>query len=329
MLTNFLFPVYNCARDLSFLGVKDMNQMDALNGKIAVVTGATSGIGLHTAMMLAGQGAIVIGAGRSRQRCDQAVEKIQASYPQAQVRYLTADISSQSQVRQLAVNILKEIQHTGKEGLDILINNAGTFSEAYVKTPEGFELTFAVNHLAPFLLTHELLPALSRSPGGRIITVSSESHQRTFLDLKRMNTPLIYNGLWAYKVSKLANVLFTLEFNRQFSVTALRAFAIDPGLVDTEIGEKGTRGIARLVWKIRRKSGVHPDIPARTILHLCGDQLPQNQHDFYWYDCKPILPSRQARREDLARKLWDISRQMCCIIEGGKENDDERKISSH
>ncbi|MGE5224940.1 MAG: SDR family NAD(P)-dependent oxidoreductase [Omnitrophica WOR_2 bacterium] len=282
-------------------------------GKTVVITGATSGIGLQAARAFAGEGAFVVGVGRSQERCRQAEEVLRANNPQAQARYLPADLSIQRQVRRLASDIRREIAGLGFEALDILVNNAGTYAGRYIRTPEGIELTLAVNHLAPFLLTHELLPLLSAAPTGRVITISSASHYHTWLDVRRLNKPVIFVGLWAYKVSKLANVLFTLELNRRISHTNLRAFAVDPGLVNTEIGLKGTDWFSRNIWQMRRRSGVHPEVPARTILYVAGAQAPQDSRDIYWYNCHPVPPSRQALRADLARQLWEASCELCAI----------------
>lgn len=292
-----------------------MNTNDGMKNKIAVVTGATSGIGLHTTLAFARLGAFVIGVGRTQERCAQAQKTVESALPHADVCYLTADLSLLYQVRLLANHIYEEIKSRGSNALDILVNNAGVFSESYVKTPEGMELTMAVNHFAPFLLTNQLVPLLAASRCGRVITLSSASHYRTFLDIQHLNTPVIYFGLWAYKVSKLANVLFTREFNRRMKEHGVRAFAVDPGLVNTDIGAKRAKGLVRLFWQLRARSGVHPDVPVQTILHLANDALVCNEYDVYWYDSRPVSPSRQALRDDLAGDLWDFSCKACGLIE--------------
>jgi len=285
------------------------------NGKTVVITGATSGIGLHAAAAFAARGAYIIGAGRSPEKCQKAERELRAAYPAARVCYLVADLAVQSQVRLLAQNIRQEIQQAGGQALDILINNAGLYASKYTRTPDGLEQTFAVNHLAPFLLTHELLPLIQQAPGGRVLTVCSDSHYRTWLDVKRVNRPLIYFGLWAYKVSKLANVLFSMELDRRLADNSAepalrpRAFAIDPGLVRTEIGLKDTDFLAGLVWRMRMSAGVEPEVPVRTILHLAGSAV-QASPDIYWYDSRPKQPSAQAMRRDLARLLWEESRRL-------------------
>jgi retinol dehydrogenase-12 len=287
----------------------------SLSGKTAVITGATAGIGLQAAIALAGSGALVIGAGRDPGRCAQAEKTLLDACPSAQALYLVADLSLQSQVRALAGAIRGALKERDIHCVDVLVNDAGTYSQKLTRTAEGVELTLAVNHLAPFLLTHELLPLLMVAPDARVITVSSASHRSTRMDVQRLNSPRIYNGLWAYKLSKLANVLFTAELDRRLAGTRVRAFAADPGLVNTAIAEKNEGSISKYVWKLRRKSGAPPEVPARTILFLSSDPSLQDATDIYWRDGRPIAPGPQALREDLARQLWDYSSQLCHIAE--------------
>jgi retinol dehydrogenase 12 len=282
-------------------------------GKTAVITGATSGIGLQSLIALAHQGISVIGVGRDTRRCLAAEEMVKAACPAAQIRYLVADLSRQAEIRRLAENICLSLNDWGKNSLDVLVNNAGIFSDRMMRTVDGVELVLAVNHMAPFLLTHKLLPQILAAPHGRVITVSSASHYHTWINPQRINHPWVYFGLWRYKVSKLANVFFTYELNRRLKTTSVRAFAVDPGLVNTEIGQKGTWGLSSMVWMLRRKSGQSPEIPAHTILFLCTDPTIQDSGNFYWRDCRPKNPSQLAQRADIARQLWDVSCNLCGI----------------
>lgn len=285
----------------------------------AVITGATSGIGLQTALTLAQAGLGIIGIGRDPQRCRQAEEKIRLAVPGAEINYLVADLSRQSQVRTAAVSIKDKLSTQGIEALDILVNNAGTFADRFTPTEDGIETTLAVNHLAPFLLTHELLPLLTAAPAGKVITVSSESHHNTFMDFSYLKRPLIYISLWAYKVSKLANVLFTAEFNRRMKGSSVRAYAVDPGLVNTDIGLKGTSGISRIIWRLRQRSGTSADLPAATIAHLCCDPLEDLQA-LYWRNSLPSRASKQALNQKTAARLWDTSCDLCGIIWKGRDD---------
>jgi retinol dehydrogenase 12 len=294
-----------------------MTDSPDLSGKTALVTGATSGIGLQAAATLAKLGAFVIGVGRSPQRCLQAEASIRAASPQARVRYLLSDLSQMSQVRSLAASVRSELNSNSIPALDLLVNNAGVYSSIYVRTVDGFELTMAVNHFAPFLLTHEMLPLLAGAASGRIITVSSGAHYGATLDMKRLNHPLIYFGLWAYKASKLANVLFTVELSRRLAGTSARAFALDPGLVNTDMGEKAGDWLSALVWNRRKRGGAAPEVPVRTVVYLASQaSLPEA---IYWRDCRPKTPSRQAQRADLARQMWELSNQLCGVVENPPE----------
>lgn len=285
-----------------------------MKGKTVVITGFTSGIGLATAKVLAGYGAYIIGVGRSESRCQKAEKIIKSAYPESMVSYQVADLSSLKQVRELADTIKRLTLEKGDGIINVLINNAGTFSSWYVSTAEGFELQFTVNHLAPFLLTHELLPLLQKAPAGRIITVSSGSHYRTRMHWNDIMLRKHYNCLLAYKQSKLANVLFTFELNRRLGhESTVRAYAVDPGLVNTDIGLKGTAGIARWVWKKRSKGGVSPERPARSIAFLAGEPSIQDRRELYWKDCKPMRPSRYSQRPEAALRLWELSEKMCGI----------------
>jgi NAD(P)-dependent dehydrogenase (short-subunit alcohol dehydrogenase family) len=279
-----------------------------LSGKSVVVTGATSGIGLQAAEEFAQQGAFVIGIGRSELKNEQATTQILRTNPKGQVVYLLADLAHQRQILELGDVIPSVLARHGYEGLNVLINNAGVYLEKKQLTDDGVEMTFAVNHLAAFLLTFELLPHLQRSTMGRVMTVSSYSHRTTPLNLKKITNPCPYIGLLAYKRSKLCNVLFTYELNRLgFGVLAL---AVDPGLVNTEIADKGESGISAWVWRRRRHKGTSSKVPVKTLLYLAQQTPIDTSYSYYFRDCEALMPSYNARREDLAKDLWGLSRQL-------------------
>lgn len=285
-----------------------------LTGKTIVVTGATSGIGLATAEELARRGAHVIGAGRSAGRCRAAEQRLAALNPAAQPVFCTADLALQSEVRRLAGDIRRIAAARGLTALDGLVNNAGTFTFWLALTAEGFETQWAVNYLAPFLLTHELLPLLAAAPAARVVTVSSESHAHTNLRWDDIQLRRRYNGLLAYQQTKLADILFTAELNRRLGPGArVRAFAADPGLVNTEIGQKGTPGLVQWVWQRRREAGIPPTEAARGIIFLLGEASIQETGAVYWRHARPRKPSRQALDVSAAQRLWAMSEQMCGV----------------
>jgi len=285
-----------------------------LSGKNMVITGATSGIGLEAAIQLAKMGAHVIGVGRSEARCRQAEEMVKSQANGARIEYLTADLAEQAAVRGLAEDIGQRLAVAANK-LDVLINNAGSFQFWLTLTPDGFEMQWAVNYLAPFLLTHELLPLLQAAPYARVITTSSGSHYHTRLRWEDIQLRRRYNGLLAYKQTKLADVLFSAEFNRRFDGT-VQAFAADPGLVNTDIGLKTDSLIARWVWNIRRRGGITAEESARGLVFLASEPSIQGSQYVYWKHGKPKAPSRYALDEETGRRLWEISQKMCGITTG-------------
>jgi retinol dehydrogenase 12 len=288
--------------------------MALLTGKTVVVTGATAGIGFQAVRDFAATGAQVIGVGRSVAKCEEIKSRIQMDHPTAHLEYLCANLSSQRQIHVLADQVKNTLVGWGADRLDVLVNNAGLYMGKKVLTEDRIETTFAVNHVAVFMLTHLLLPVLSRSETSRVITVSSGSHYKTKINPERAKNPRVYFGLWAYQVSKLANVLFTAEFNRRQDEMAPHAYAMDPGLVNTDIGLKQTGWLARLVWKNRQKLGVSVEVPSKTILYLAGEPALQNAAEVYWYKCAPREPNPLALDHELGKRLWDESLRICGML---------------
>jgi NAD(P)-dependent dehydrogenase (short-subunit alcohol dehydrogenase family) len=279
-----------------------------LSDKTYVVTGTTSGIGLAVAESLVRRGASVIGVGRSPERGREAERRLRAANPSAQVTILTANLALQPEVCCLALQVDETLSAWNKPALDGLANIAGTFTYWMALTSEGFETQWAVNHLAPFLLTNRLLPLLQAAPQGRVVTVSSGSHYGAHINWDDPQLRRRYNGLSAYGHTKLANVLFTLELNRRLGAdSTMRAFAADPGLVKTDIGLKGTPALVRRAWEWRRAGGLSPEESARGIVFLLTDQAIQRAEEIYWQHGHPKRTSRQALDTASAGRLWRLS----------------------
>jgi len=293
----------------------------SLSGKVCVVTGATSGIGLATAKALASLGAATVLVGRDGTRLQAAVEEVAragdsagAVPPQAEI----ADFSSMAQVASLARRI-------GEANRQVygLVNCAGVYTTKRRLGPEGLETQFAVNHLAPFLLTIRLLPMIA--PEGRIATVSSGSHFFGWIRWKDPSLKGRYFGLWAYEQSKLANVLFSYELARRLEQSSLRTsgtrreghiptvFAVDPGLVDTSMGEKDGKSLESLFWSLRRRKGTSPDRPAQAISRLLSSPATAGKTGHYWLDAVPITSSRRSYDETAAARLWALSESLIAL----------------
>jgi len=285
-----------------------------------VVTGATSGIGFATAQRLVREGHAVIGVGRSPERCREALRRLCSANPNGQVEFCLADFSSQSQVRQAARQIASILAKRGVKSLDGLVNNAGTVHFRYTPSPDGIELTWAVNHLAPFLLTRELMPLLQAAPYARVVTVSSNSHYGARIHWRDVQLRRFYFIFTAYRQSKLANILFTHELNRRYGLDShLRAFAADPGLVKTGIASKGTPLVVRWIWNTLSRKGTLPETAGAAIAFLVCEPSIQNRSEVYWKDCAPKTPASQAMDLDAAKRLWALSESMLFMPDQDEE----------
>ncbi len=277
-----------------------------------VITGATSGIGYALAGQALAQGMSVIGVGRSASLCVQAEERFHEQFPHVQCRYCVADLALQSEIRDLAAEIGQTLETWGSPGLNVLVNNAATVTFWRRETSEGFETQWAVNHLAAFMLSLLLLPLLQRSPQAKIITVSSGSHRNVDMRWDDLQRARGYNPLAAYKQSKLANILFTFEFNRRLgSGSTVHAFAVNPGLVKTDIGMKTGMGLAGIFWALWRRKGISPAESAQGLMRLIQDPAAHQAASIYWKHGLPLEPDPRALDPEASRRLWDISAEMC------------------
>jgi len=280
--------------------------------KTVVITGATSGIGLAAARKLAASGFQVIGIGRSAENCEKALSQVKKAEPDAEIKYFTADLMQQREINRLAEELARTIEdHCGGE-LFALINNVGCVRSWYATTEEGYEQQFALNHLAGFMLTYRLMPYIEKAEG-RVIMTCSNSHKGARIYWKDVMLKDGYNPLKAYKQSKLCNILFTKELNNLYGKKGIHAYAVDPGLVKTDIGNKQTGGIVSFVWKLRKRHGVPPEIPAETYVYLCGQESAPT--GLYYYLCREQKYSGQVTDENAAR-LFSLSERLCAVSYG-------------
>jgi retinol dehydrogenase-12 len=282
--------------------------------RVVTITGATSGIGLALAEALLAHDVSVIGTGHSSECIAAARQQLAAAFPGRQLAMLNADLSLQAEVRRLADGIAVQLRSWGYQALDGLVNNAATVPYWQTLTAEGFDMQWAVNHLAPFLLTWQLLPLIEASPCGRIVTISSGSHYAGKLHWDDIQLLRRYQPLTAYNQSKLANVLFTAELKRRLGTASrVLVFAADPGLVDTSIGAKSNARLAERVWSFRRRSGISSQQAAAGLLPLLLDPAPAETDQVYWKHGHPQKPSRLALDPDSGWRLWELSARMCGV----------------
>jgi NAD(P)-dependent dehydrogenase (short-subunit alcohol dehydrogenase family) len=198
--------------------------------------------------------------------------------------------------------------------LDAIVNCAGFYADRRVFSADGYEMQFAVNHLAHFCLTTRLIPLLSKSPDARVVTVSSGSHYYGRIHWASLERSLRgepprfpYIGIRAYEQSKLACALFTAGLARRAGYPPLTAFTADPGLVNTEMGLKQGASLGSFVWNIRRRYGTSPEVPAEAIAWLVSEPSLAGKTGLYWKDKSAVAPSRLARDIGDAERLWALS----------------------
>jgi NAD(P)-dependent dehydrogenase (short-subunit alcohol dehydrogenase family) len=279
-----------------------------MNEKVCLITGATSGIGEVTARVLAEMGATVVVAARNRRKAERTVAEIRERAGHDRVDYLLADFASQVEIRRLAADFREQY-----ERLDVLVNNAGAVSLLRQETEEGIEITFAVNHLGYFLLTNLLLDVLKESSPARIINVSSAAHHSARLDFDNLQLQHGYGGMKAYGLSKLANILFTIELARRLEGSGVTANSVHPGWVATNIGANNIPWVGGLLKGIINLTADSPEKGAKTNIYLAASAEAEGISGKYFVNCKAARPSAAARDEEAARRLWEMSAELVGI----------------
>lgn len=268
-------------------------QNAGMAGKTVLVTGATNGIGLVTARELARRGADVVILGRNADRTARVAQDVGAH------AFIVADLSEMKSTVRAAAEFCDRYDR-----LDVLVNNAGAIFETRQTSSEGVEMTWALNHLAPFLLTRQLMSLLLVTPGSRVVTVASAAHQPARLDL---NDPEFrarkYSAWGAYGQSKLANVLFARELARRGA--GVQSYSLHPGMVASGFGHNGQGNLNRL-YKYVDRFAITPDEGARTSVYLSStsDQLVNGG---YYVKRRPSTPSARALDDGAAYRLWELS----------------------
>ncbi|HVW28295.1 MAG TPA: SDR family oxidoreductase [Polyangiaceae bacterium] len=275
----------------------------SMSGKVCVVTGATSGIGEVTASRLAADGARTILVARSRDKGERISGAIRAKGGQAEL--VVADLASFADVRRAAAEIAAKCPR-----LDVLVNNAGAIFMERTTTADGLESTFAVNHLAPFLLTNLLLDRLKESASSRIVNVASRAHIRSGIDFDDLEGKKSYNGLKAYAQSKLCNVLFTYELARRLAGTRVTANCLHPGVITSGFG-KNQPGFFNFAVRLVTPFLITPEKGARTSLYLSESKAVEGVTGKYFdADTREIRSSKISYDQAVQKRLWEISKTM-------------------
>jgi retinol dehydrogenase 14 len=270
-----------------------------------LITGATSGLGRATALALAGSGADVLLVGRDPERGDRVLADAQVAGAGPGSALLLYDLSSQRQVRELADQL-----HQRLDRLDVLVNNAGVDVGRREVTDDGLELTFAVNHLAPFLLTALVMDLLEAAGAARVITLTSGAHHQGKIDFEDLQGERRFSGQRAYNQSKLANVLFTLELARRLGGRPLTANCVDPGWVKgTNLGRTASLGL-QLMALAMAPVMVTPAKGADTVVWAATAPELADQSGQYFKQRAARDPSKRARDPELARRLWEKSEEL-------------------
>jgi len=273
-------------------------------GKTVLVTGGTAGIGRATAMGLAMMGAHLGITGRDRGRTEGAAREIRAASG-GQVDVFVADLSSQSEVRRLAEQVLQACPR-----IDVLVNNVGGYWNTRHVTADGLERTFALNYLAPFLLTNLLLDRLKQSAPARVVTVASNAHTTGRIDFDDLQGERSYSGSRAYSQSKLGNVLFTYELARRLAASAVTADALHPGVVNTSFGAEDPGGVQRLFVPFVRPFLKTPEQGAATSIHLASSPDLEQVSGRYFANSKPKRSSKASYDQTAAARLWQVSAEL-------------------
>ena len=289
-----------------------MDNLSCMNEKICVVTGASSGIGKATALELARRGATVVLICRNRQKGEGAAREIQVLVGRHAVDLMVADLSVQQQVRAVAAEFNNKY-----EKLHVLINNAGATFPERRESADGIEMTLAVNHLAPFLLTNLLLDRLKATGGSRVVNVNSDAHEKGKIDFNDIQMRRHYPrgvGMHAYANAKLANLLTVYELARRLRDSHVTVNALHPGYVATNIVTlEGATGPVRLLkpfWGIAMHFILTPEKGATTSVYLACSLEVAHLSARYFEKCMPVPSSPASCDRNMQGRMWQLSEQL-------------------
>ena len=280
-----------------------------MSGKVVLITGATEGIGKAAAVELAKQGATVAIVGRSKDKSERVLAEVKAASGSDKVELFLADLSRLSDVRALATAF--RAKH---DRLDVLANNAGAVFNTYQISSDNFEMTFALNHLGYFLLTHLLLDLLKKTPGARVVSTSSDAHLSGKINLETIATrPNRDSGFGSYGDSKLANILFTRELKRKLEGSGVTANCFHPGVVRTGFGLNNKGIMAAGIKLLGPLFFRTPEKGAETLVWLASSPEAASFNGEYFHDKKVSRISKRAQDDAMAGQLWQLSEKLVGI----------------
>jgi retinol dehydrogenase-12 len=278
-----------------------------MKGRTCLVTGASSGIGLETVRGLAAQDATVVLLCRSKERGEAAIAEVKRTAPSASLHLLLADLYSMAEVRRAAAEYRSRF-----DKLHVLVNNAGLIHSARELTVDGFEKTFALNHLAAYLLTHELIDLLERSSPARVVTVASVAHKWGKLVFDDLQSERGFSEIGVYGTSKLCNILFSNELARRTAGAGVTSNSLHPGTVASNFGASGG-WFMKYGTKIAAPFMLTSAKGARTSIYLAGSPEVEGVTGKYFVRCREAKPTSTATDAALARTLWDASAKLVGI----------------
>jgi NAD(P)-dependent dehydrogenase (short-subunit alcohol dehydrogenase family) len=269
-----------------------------MQGKVVVITGATSGIGQVAAERLAGMGARLVLVARDKGRGEAALARLRQQAPGAAHSIHYADLSRLAEMKRVTAEVA-----AAEPRIDALINNAGALFSSRHVTKDGLELTFALNHMAYFVLTHGLRERLLASAPARVVNTASDAHERAGLDLDDLQSANGYSGFKAYGRSKLWNILYTRELARRLAGTGVTANCLHPGFVATRFGDQ-SGGLLSAVVRMAKLFAISSEEGAETLVYLASSPEVANVSGAYFYQCRPATPTKEAQDDAAAKRLW-------------------------
>jgi NAD(P)-dependent dehydrogenase (short-subunit alcohol dehydrogenase family) len=279
-------------------------------GKVVVITGATSGIGEVAAQRLAGMGARMVLVARDPARGEATLKRLHGSDGSIAHSIHYCDLSRISEVKRLAIRIA-----AAEPRIDVLINNAGAMFGSRRMTEDNLELTFAVNHMAYFVLTNGLRESPIAAAPARVVNTASDAHRRRVLDFDDLQSAKEYSAIKMYGQSKLCNILFTRELARRWSGSGVTANCLHPGFVATRFGD-GSGGLLSRIVSVAKTFAISPEKGAETIVYLASSPDVANVSGEYFFRCLPATPTAAARDEAAAERLWSVSEEIMNRVPG-------------